>query len=279
MKIDFYGVRGSIPAPGSNTVKYGGNTSCVHVQLNKGKNIILDAGTGIRSLGQKLVNTDEPIFLLVSHSHWDHMQGYPFFLPIYQKEREIYVCPSEQTIHDQLCSLLDQMDGAHFPVEAKELPSRTECVVENVETELRRHGINITRKPLNHPGSGSAYKITEDGLSCAYVTDNELDPPDKIHTTYDEWVAFCADSDILIHDAQYTEADMPHKHGWGHSLISQVRQLALDAKIKTLILFHHDPDRTDAQLTGIQQATESFFKSKKADIKVHCAWEGLSLQV
>ena len=109
------------------------------------------------------------------------------------------------------------------------------------------------------------------------TTDNELDPPYKLNTRYDEWVDFCSGVDVLIHDAQYTENDMPHKHGWGHSLISQVRQLAIDARVKTLVLFHHDPDRTDAELDEIQIETERFFKQHYDNNKSYCAAEGMQI--
>ncbi len=116
-------------------------------------------------------------------------------------------------------------------------------------------------------------------MSVGYVTDNELEPPGKVHTTYDEWVAFCSDVDVLIHDAQYTEADMPNKHGWGHSLMSQVRQLAIDAEVGSLFMFHHDPDRSDAQLDEVQRENDSFFKGKSVPTKCYCAWEGCELRV
>jgi ribonuclease BN (tRNA processing enzyme) len=133
----------------------------------------------------------------------------------------------------------------------------------------------MQKKGLNHPGGGSAYRIEDNGVSCAYITDNELDPPYKVHTTYDEWVEFCSGVDILIHDAQYTEDDMPHKHGWGHSLISQVRQLAVDAEVGTLVMFHHDPDRSDAELDEIRIENEKYFKERYDNNKSYCAAEGM----
>ncbi len=116
-------------------------------------------------------------------------------------------------------------------------------------------------------------------MSCAYVTDNELEPPYKVHTSYDEWVDFLHGVDVLIHDAQYTEDDMPHKHGWGHSLISQVRQLAMDAELGTLVMFHHDPDRSDSELDEIQIENHAYFKHHRNTIKCICAAEGIQIKL
>ena len=277
MIITFYGVRGSTPTPGPNTVKYGGNTSCVLVELSNCQRVIFDAGTGLRLLGNNLLHDNNPINIILSHGHWDHIQGYPFFAPIYQPDRQINVFTSDEGGHKLLCSLFDQMDGYNFPLKAEDLPSNSECIFKGAETVLFEKNIHMIKKPLNHPGGGSAYRIEDEGTSVAYVTDNELDPPYKLNTRYDEWVDFCSGVDVLIHDAQYTEEDMPHKHGWGHSLISQVRQLAIDAKVGTLVLFHHDPDRTDAQLDEIQIENEKYFKQHYDNNKSYCAAEGMKI--
>ena len=279
MVITFYGVRGSTPTPGPTTVKYGGNTSCVHFEMNNGQDVILDSGTGMRLLGQKLLKKSDPINIILSHGHWDHIQGYPFFAPIFQPDRQIDIFTSAESGHKLLCSLFDQMDGSNFPVKAEELPSQGTCIYKGAESVLHERGINIIKKPLNHPGGGTAYKIEEDGVTCAYVADNELDPPYKVHTTYDEWVDYLHGVDVLIHDAQYTEDDMPHKHGWGHSLISQVRQLATDAEVGALIMFHHDPDRSDSELDEIQIENASYFKGKRAPAKSYCAAEGMQIKL
>lgn len=279
MIIKFYGVRGSTPSPGPTTVKYGGNTSCIHIRLENQRELILDAGTGLRLLGQELVHTDTPINLLLSHGHWDHIQGYPFFGPIYQPDRQINVFTSVAEGHQLLCSLFDQMDGNNFPVKAEDLPSASSCTFKGAESVLYEKQINVRKKPLNHPGGGSAYRIVENNISCAYVTDNELEPPYKVHTTYDEWVEFLMGVDVLIHDAQYTQDDMPHKHGWGHSLVSQVRQLAVDAEVGALVMFHHDPDRTDGELDEIARENEIFFHGKRAPARSYCAWEGMEIRL
>jgi len=279
MIITFYGVRGSTPTPGPTTVKYGGNTSCIHIALDNGQDVILDAGTGMNKLGKKLFNTTTPINIILSHVHWDHIQGYPFFEPIFQTDRQIDVFSSIESNDHAPGALFKQMDGVNFPVTLNELPSQNTCIFDDVESILQQRDIHVTKKPLNHPGGGSAYRFEENGMSCAYVTDNELEPPENIHTTYDDWVDFLHGVDVLIHDAQYTEDDMPHKHGWGHSLISQVRQLAIDAEVGTLVMFHHDPDRSDAELDEIQIENAAHFKNKRNPAKSICAAEGMQIKL
>ncbi len=278
MLITFYGVRGSIAAPGPATVKYGGNTSCVHIRMNSGQNLIFDAGTGIRRLGQTMALHDEPLLLMLSHGHWDHIQGYPFFDPIYQPDREIIVFQGVESNAIALKALLEQMDGSNFPVHAVDLPSQI-STINAVDDYLSSQPFETSRKDLNHPGGGYAYRVEEDGVSFAYITDNELDPPGEQTTRYEEWVEFCRGVDLLIHDAQYTESDMPAKHGWGHSLISQVRQLSVDAQVKNLVMYHHDPDRTDSELDEIAIENARFFKAQNSRIGAYIAAEGLTFEL
>ena len=200
-------------------------------------------------------------------------------MPIYQPARQIRVYTTAADGHEQICALFDQIDGANFPVKATELPSQSECITENFEAELASQDISVRRIPINHPGGGYAYRIEEDGTSCAYITDNELDPPEMVSTTYDRWVEFCRGVDVLIHDAQYLESDMPHKHGWGHSLVSQVRQLAVDAEVRCLVMFHHDPDRTDSEIDFIQKDNEHYFYGKQAPSISLCAAEGMLIKL
>ncbi len=280
MIVTFYGVRGSMAVSGPSTVKYGGNTSCVHIELESGGDLILDAGTGIRLLGNKLAKKSTPVNILLSHGHWDHIQGYPFFAPIYQPDRDIHVYISVEKGHKLLSTLFEQMDGTHFPMKAEDLPSNCLPKFKGIESELyEREGIEVVRQALNHPGGGVAYKINENGMTCAYVTDNELDPPYAVSTSYDRWVNYLHGVDVLIHDAQYTENDMPHKHGWGHSLLSQVRQLATDAEVGTLVMFHHDLDRSDSQLDEIQIENQNYLKSHRALARSVCAAEGMRIRL
>lgn len=277
MVVKFWGVRGSIPSPGPSTVRYGGNSPCVSIDLGAGKTLILDAGTGIRKLGETLVKNDSAIFIVLSHTHWDHIQGYPFFLPIYQRDREIHLIP---TLRDAAVfnMLFDQMDGAHFPVKAESLPSTCRFVIENALPFLHDHGFDVTRIAANHPGGCFGYRVENDGRAVVYISDNEMDPPSGRVTDFAEFAQFCKGADILIHDSQYTEREMPQKHGWGHSQISQVRDLALAAQVKHLLLFHHDPNRTDDELDIIQEDTRNWLR-KQSQVKCTAAFEGLNLEV
>jgi phosphoribosyl 1,2-cyclic phosphodiesterase len=277
MFITFYGVRGSIPSPGPATAGYGGNTSCVHVQLVDGRHFIFDAGTGIRLLGKRLSEVSDPLTVLLTHSHWDHIQGFPFFAPAFERDREIVVCqslPREDSVH---VGALQQMNGHNFPLDLTHVPSRVRYVNEPTKY-FRDADLHIERKALNHPGGGFAYKLQEDGVTFAYVTDNELEPPERPATTYDQWVEFVRGADVLIHDSQYRETDAPYRHGWGHSLISQVRQLAYDADVRCLVLYHHDPDRSDAELEEVRLESETFFRSRKHPTVTVVAFEGLVLE-
>ncbi|MBY0419146.1 MAG: MBL fold metallo-hydrolase [Pararheinheimera sp.] len=251
MKVKFYGVRGSIPTPGADTQRYGGNTPCVLVTSQSGQQLILDSGTGIRLLGQELLAGTEDLVVLLSHNHWDHIQGFPFFAPAYQTGRPIRIIPGH-TLNGQHDAILQQMSGEFFPVAPDQLTA-TICITPVMEDQWQLGDFDIQRCRLNHPGSGSAYRICADGQALAYVTDNELFPPQQEFTSRAQWLEFVAAVDLLIHDGQYLEADMPYKLGWGHSLVSQAVVLAKEAQVKKLVIFSHDPARTDLQLDELTQ--------------------------
>lgn len=278
MQITFCGVRGSLPSPGPDTASFGGNTTCVHVRLACGTHLVFDAGTGIRELGYRMAQHADPIHVLLTHSHWDHIQGFPFFTPIFQPDREIHVCRSLPEGDTAFAGVLEQMNGHNFPVPYTQLPSQTRYMDDPVRF-FASHDFSFSRAVLNHPGGGSAYRINADGASLAFVTDNELEPPGAPATSYGDWVEFCRGADVLIHDAQYLESDMPHKHGFGHSLVSQVRQLAHDADVGCVVLFHHDPQRTDQEVDRILRESERWFEINRSRTSCLCAWEGLTLQV
>jgi phosphoribosyl 1,2-cyclic phosphodiesterase len=276
MTVKFWGVRGSIPSPGPSTVRYGGNTACVSIDLGGDRTLVLDGGTGIRQLGKALISTPADIFVLVSHIHWDHIQGIPFFEPLYQPERTIYMLAFR--FGGVFSCLIQQMDSAHFPVDRKKLPSQCHHVRRHAMSFLRRRGFKISRIAINHPGGGYGYRIETGDRSVVYLTDNELDPPpDKTIIGFNEFVRFCQDANLLIHDAQYIDKDMPQKKGWGHSTVSQACELAEAAGAKHLVLFHHDPDRTDDELDSIQDEARSWFEKENSTIRCTAAFEGLTL--
>jgi phosphoribosyl 1,2-cyclic phosphodiesterase len=246
--------------------------------MHEDKILVLDAGTGMRKMGKALAERSAELFILLSHNHWDHIQGFPFFIPLYQPQWKIHTF-SRQQGKTVLCSLIEQMDGAHFPVNPAHLPSQYDCVIDDPVDFLRENGFNISRIAINHPGGGFGYRIQNNGKSVVYITDNELDPPYPKATEFDDFVRFCKHADILIHDAQYIEKDMPAKHGWGHSLVSQARELSAAAEVKHLILFHHDPERTDDEVDLIQEESRLWFKKNKPGITCTAAFEGLELKI
>ena len=253
MKVTFYGTRGSCPTPGADTLKYGGNTACVLVESESGHKLILDAGTGIRVLGENLLDDKDDIHILLSHNHHDHIQGFPFFKPLYQKERNIHLYPALTAPH-QPRAVIEQIKGSYFPLEEEELAAKLHFKEFNWDNQpISINGFLVYRRGLNHPNGGMAYIIEYEGKRVAYVTDNELNPPGEQVTTPFEWKEFLLGVDLVIHDGQYIESDMPLKHGWGHSLISEVVDLANCAKIKKLAIYSHDPERTDSDIDNWQQ--------------------------
>ena len=273
--IDFWGVRGSVPSPGSETIRYGGNTSCISITVEN-KILILDAGTGIRNLGSSMIGqSDLKIFIVITHTHWDHIQGFPFFTPIYQPNRPVYMFPTLHKKNLVLSSLIDQMDGAHFPLTPDQVPSNFNFITEDPLEFLAKNGFHMELIPMNHPGGAFGYKIKFDNRVICYFTDNEIDPPYPKSIELNELIKQCKNADVLIHDAQYTEDDMPFKHGWGHSLISQVTDLGKTANVKNLVYFHHDPDRTDDELDAQLEKASNILLENGSSVKPYFAHEGL----
>ncbi|AWL12591.1 hypothetical protein HMF8227_02133 [Saliniradius amylolyticus] len=280
MKLTFYGVRGSIPAPGKDFIEYGGNTACVHIELNDGTDIVLDAGTGIKRLGTHLVSKDSDIHLLLSHNHWDHIQGFPFFAPIFQSDRKIFITPGCTAFQQQDDAVLRQMNGSTFPVDHHSLPSVIQILPRINRGENRQIGsATVSTQAMNHPGSGSSYLIEADGKRLAYITDNELYPPHNKHTDFLQWVEFAKDADIIIHDAQYLQTDMPTKSGWGHSVAEETVKLAMACNAKRLALYSHDHDRTDQDIRAIEQHCHDVVKLGGAELTVFAAAEGMTIDL
>ena len=272
MKVEFFGVRGSMPSAGSNTHIFGGNTSCVYIEQNNGKDLILDSGTGIVELGTRLLETQSPINILLTHNHWDHIQGFPFFKPIYQPNRDITIAVGNVDDKKSQDAILKQMSGSYFPVCYQDLPANITLNTDlSSQKQFTLNGFLVSTAPLNHPGGGTAYCIKADEKKVAYVTDNELNPPEKAKTSISEWVNFIEGADLLIHDAQFIDADLPLKHGWGHSTIDQVAELAIKASIKNVVIISHDPSRTDEQLSAIEKYLQINYGKQ---VTIECGREG-----
>lgn len=275
MKVTFYGTRGSCPTPGPTTLKYGGNTACVLIESSKGDKLILDAGTGIRVLGDEMIKHHDDVHLLLSHNHYDHIQGFPFFKPLYQTNRNIHIYPAK-TEPNRPKAIVEQIEGSYFPLEEDELKAN----VVFHETDWSKQPVKINhfyvfKKKLNHPNGGYAYVIESEGKRVAYVTDNELNPPGPATTSSFEWKEFLLGVDLVIHDGQYIEQDMPLKHGWGHSLIGEVIDLASCSHVKQVAIYSHDPDRTDDELDSWQNTINEL----NLDCDIFMSQEGQTIEL
>ena len=270
MRVRFWGTRGSIPTPGHRTVRYGGNTACVEVRDAGDHLLVLDAGTGLRELGLKLNGTSPlTVDLLLSHLHWDHIQGIPFFRPAYDpKSRLRLYGPHQQRPLRELLGL--GMDDPFFPVDLDGLPVQLE--VHEVESGSERTigPYRVRAATLFHPSPALAYRIEADGKALVYATDTE----DAFSGRENPVIGLARGADVLIHDGQFLDGDF--KPGWGHSTISKALEAAQQAKAKRLVLFHHDPDRSDDALDRIATETQ---RQAGPGLEVIVAREGLELEV
>lgn len=257
IKVKFWGVRGSIPTPGVKYIKYGGNTPCVEVRLPNNQLFIFDAGTGIRELGNVLSKGEERLktHIFLSHFHWDHIQGLPFFKPSYIEGNEIVILGMDlqEARLDSIIS--NQMESIYFPVKLQSLSARMRFQILSEGSNLI-NGIQVDTVYINHPGQAMGYVVTFGKIKICYFTDNELVPAwaaKNFKLKYDpdtrESILRIIDgADLLIHDAQYTDEEYKTKVGWGHSPLSEVLCLAKEGGVNRLALFHHDPDHFDEQM-------------------------------
>ncbi len=238
---------------------------------------MLDAGTGAKHLGQSLMENEDDIYFFLTHTHWDHIQGFPFFSPIYQEDRKIYLSYLEDR-RGLFKLLLEQMDGRRFPITQDQIMSLLISMNPEDVAERSREGYFVDRLRVNHPGETHGFRLNLQNRKIVYIPDNEIDAVEDVHVSFDRLVAFCREADLLIHDAQYLREDMPAKRGWGHSVSERVWELAHQARVKQVVLFHHDPDRTDDELDTMQARARAWFESKGANVICHVAYEGLTMR-
>ncbi len=286
MYFRFWGTRGSIPVPGSTTIKYGGNTPCIELRTEKNNLIILDAGSGLREFGKVLAKTgkDKKIDIFVSHYHWDHIQGIPFFLPLYKEGNEItfYGETSDGKRVEQILS--DQMAFNYFPIKIGEMSAHTAFKEINPDCTYKLDNLKIETFRANHSSPTISFKITEGNRCLVYMTDNELKLKDSGHNTAADilelnrdMVNFVSGCDYLIHDSMYDESSVITKKGWGHSCNVTLAYFSILAKVKNIILFHYNPDFTDAKIDEQLKDTLAVFMKEKSSINCIASHEGLSI--
>ncbi|MBV8083541.1 MAG: hypothetical protein JO247_01885 [Chloroflexi bacterium] len=288
MKVTFWGVRGSIAAPGRTTAEFGGNTSCVEIRAGDDL-FIMDAGTGIRELGRHLLAAGEPIrgTMLLSHSHWDHIQGFPFFGPLLVPGHSFTILGPQEHSERLNVTLAGQMQYQYFPIGLDQLAAQISYQELREET-FRVGTATITTHYLNHTSMALAYRIESMGHSVVYATDTEpfSQTPRAwannqsrkfLHKQDEELAEFFRGADVLIIDSQYTDHEYPSRIGWGHGTPDYALDLAISAGVGTLALFHHDPTRIDTAVSVLEQLAQKRVQRDGADLEVLCASEGLTL--
>ncbi len=274
MEIRFWGTRGSIPSPGPFTLEFGGNTTCLEVVLNSGRRIVIDGGTGIRLLGEHLKTTvaSVRIHLLLTHNHWDHLIGLPFFLPIYREDSEIQIDGWPLAFQALKRVFDDHLGDGFFPVAFEQLRAHITFINKIARTPLILDDVQIDALPLNHPQGCLGFRFQEEGHTLVFITDNELGLDGGYR--FADFVKFAQGADLLIHDAQYLPEEMSIHRGWGHSTFAEAVDLALAAGVKSLLLTHHDPGRTDEQVRDIVRRARGQAAAAGSEVTIDAAREG-----
>ena len=286
IKVKFWGVRGSIPTPGVKYVKYGGNTPCVEVRLPNNQLFIFDAGTGIRELGNVLCEGEGKLkaHIFLSHFHWDHIQGLPFFKPSYIEGNEIVILGMDLQDARLDSIIYNQMESIYFPVKLQSLSTHIKFQILSEGSNFIK-GIRVDTMHLNHPGQDMGYVITFGKTKICYFTDNELIPSWVTKSfklkynsdTRENILKLISGADLLIHDAQYTDEEYKTNVGWGHSPLSEVLSLAKEGRVNRLALFHHDPDHFDEQIDIFVANCKENLNGSNHVMECFAAHEGMEL--
>lgn len=280
MKITIWGSRGSITTPGAGTIRYGGNSTCLELRPREGGVIIIDAGSGARLLGKKLLAEQSlnELYFILTHAHWDHLSGFPFFIPAYMPRFTINVYGGPNAQKSLKNYLSHQMNPPFFPVDFSLMKAK--FTFDHECPDMGRIGlVDFMPVPLSHPNGGYGYKFTKIEKTFVFLTDNELSYTHPGGLSRKEYSDICRGTDLLIHDAQYTDDDYTRTRGWGHSTYREVTELAMEAGVKRLILFHHDPDRTDDDLDRQTDICRDIIMKAGVNIACHAAAEGMEIEI
>jgi phosphoribosyl 1,2-cyclic phosphodiesterase len=287
MQVQFWGTRGSIPKPGPTTIRYGGNTLCVEVRTVRGTLVVIDCGTGLHGLGLKLLSTGGKGLaghILISHTHWDHIQGVPFFAPFYVPGNKWDIYGPKGLNQSLRETLAGQMQQTYFPISADEFRA-TIRYHDLVEGTFDIDDVKVTTQYLNHPALTLGYRLEADGATVVYCCDHEpfsravADGHGEFSGLDQRHADFIEGADLLIHDAQYTAAEYPSKSGWGHSSGEFVVRLARHAKAKHVALAHHDPLRSDDAMDRIVEKLKAGLSADRSLLLVSAAVEGNVIDV
>lgn len=280
MLVRCWGSRGSIAVSGEQYLKYGGDTTCIEVVSDSGELIIIDAGTGIRPLGNRLVAEDRhrKVNLLLTHAHWDHLSGFPFFKPIYRKDSEIKVYGPQPT-QDSLKSILSKtMSSPYFPIELEDI-NATITFLGMGMNDYSIGKVRISTIPLSHPNQGVGYRLDENGSSFVFLTDNELTHRHPMGLGYEEYVKFAKGADLLFHDSEFKQKEYENTEGWGHSMYLDSLGMALDAGVKCLGLFHHNQERTDEEIEAIERECRKIAADRGSDMECIAVAAGMEFKL
>lgn len=284
MRVRFWGTRGCIPTPGRQTIRFGGNTPCVELRTDDGTILILDCGTGARALGLELHRLPRPLKLnlLIGHTHWDYIQGFPFFFQSLSPDTEVSIYAPAGFQRGLEAALANQMCYTNFPATLCDLMGRIHYI-ELEEGFFRLGKAVIETQYLNHPASALAFRISDGGATVAYVSNHEpfADPArlGLVHPGDQRHITFLKGVDLLIHDAQYSDAEYQGRVGWGHSPASYATEVALAAEVGRLALFHHDPLHDDDEVERLALAARALVNERHASLDVFAAAEGFDLEV
>ena len=248
MRVRFWGTRGTRPTPGPRTLRYGGNTPCVEVRTASGDLIVIDSGSGIAELGARLGDRPLNAHILITHTHWDHIQGFPFFRPAFVAGTTLRVLGPGGAMKSIQEALADQMAPAYFPLRLDEMPAELSFVERPAGRPFEIGGARIIPHLLNHPVPTFGYRVEEGGRAFVFATDKEVSDQGVTHAALARW---CEGADLLVHDAQYSPDEYATRAGWGHATFDYALRVAKDARARRLAFYHHDPEHSDDQVEAL----------------------------